>query len=112
MSYIALFFAGAFLCNCIPHLTKGLQGEPFPSPFARPPGKGNSSPLVNFLWGAFNVGVGLTLLSHHPVVVGANFDCLAVAAGALLLGAYLSRHFQKVREGSVTAPHGDGRLSK
>ena len=112
MNYIALFFAGAFLCNSIPHLTKGLQGEPFPSPFAKPPGKGNSSPLLNFLWGAFNVGVGLTQLSYHPVTIGANFDSLAVAAGALLLGAYLSRHFQKVREGSVTPPHGDARLSK
>jgi hypothetical protein len=49
MNSVALFFAGAFLCNSIPHLTKGLQGEPFPSPFAKPPGKGNSSPLVNFL---------------------------------------------------------------
>lgn len=112
MNYIALFFAGALLCNCIPHLTTGLQGETFPTPFARPRGKGNSPPLVNFLWGAFNVGVGLTILSYHPVVVGTNFDCLAVAAGALLLGAYLSRHFQKVREGYFTPPDGDARSSK
>jgi hypothetical protein len=104
MGYIALFFAGAFLCNCIPHLTAGLQGVPFPTPFARPRGKGNSPPLANFLWGALNVGVGCTILSYHPVAVGPNLDCLAVAGGALLLGTYLSLHFHKVRKGSVIAP--------
>ena len=25
MGYIALFFAGAFLCNCMPHLSAGLH---------------------------------------------------------------------------------------
>jgi hypothetical protein len=51
MDYIASFFAGAFLCNCIPHLACGLRGETFPTPFANPRGKGPSAPMVNFLWG-------------------------------------------------------------
>jgi hypothetical protein len=58
MDYIASFFAGAFLCNCIPHLACGLRGETFPTPFANPRGKGPSAPIVNFLWGAFNLLVG------------------------------------------------------
>jgi hypothetical protein len=103
MNYVALFLAGAFLCNCIPHLTAGLQGVPFPTPFARPRGVGNSSPLVNFLWGAFNIGAGLTILSYHPIVIGPNFDCLAMTGGALLLGTYLSRHFDKVRINACVA---------
>jgi hypothetical protein len=103
MNYVALFFAGALLCNCIPHLAAGLQGLPFPTPFARPRGIGNSSPLLNFLWGGFNVFAGLAILSYHPVVLGPNFDCLAMAAGALLLGTYLSRHFNEVRKGRVGA---------
>jgi hypothetical protein len=97
MNYAAVFFAGALLCNCIPHLSAGLQGRPFPTPFARPRGVGNSSPLVNFLWGASNVVAGLALFSHHPFVLGTNLECLALAAGALGLGTYLSRHFGKVR---------------
>lgn len=101
MNYAPLFFAGALLCNCIPHLAAGLQGVPFPTPFARPRGVGNSSPFVNFLWGAFNLGAGLTILSYHPIVVGANFDCLAMTGGALLVGTYLSRHFGKVRRERV-----------
>ena len=30
--YLALFFAGAFLVNSIPHFTNGISGRPFPSP--------------------------------------------------------------------------------
>jgi hypothetical protein len=97
LEYVALFFAGAFLCNCIPHVVAGLQGAPFPTPFARPRGIGNSSPLVNFLWGAFNLLIGLSILSRQPIAIGPSADCLALTAGALLLGLYLARHFGKVR---------------
>jgi hypothetical protein len=34
-SYIACFFAGAFLANAVPHFVKGVTGEPFPTPFAK-----------------------------------------------------------------------------
>jgi len=51
MDYLASFFAAAFLCNCIPHLACGLRGEPFPTPFANPRGKGPSTFIMNFLWG-------------------------------------------------------------
>ena len=100
MKFIALFFAGAFLCNAIPHVVAGLQGMPFPSPFATPRGVGNSSPLINFLWGTFNVCVGVGLLAYHPVVVGPNLDCLTLLAGALALGCYLALHFGRVRGGA------------
>ena len=98
IAYTAIFFAGAFLCNCIPHLCAGLQGMPFPTPFATPRGIGNSSPFVNFLWGAFNLFVGVYLLSANPVIVGPNLKCLVLAAGALVLGTYLSLHFAKARQ--------------
>ena len=97
MNYIALFFAGAFLCNCIPHLVCGLQGAPFPSPFAKPRGVGDSSPLVNFLWGFFNLLVGLYLLSRNPIVIGFNSEFFTLIVGALALGIHLSCHFGKVQ---------------
>ena len=43
--YMALFFAGALLVNCVPHFTNGVSGRPFPSPFASPPGQVPSSPF-------------------------------------------------------------------
>jgi hypothetical protein len=98
MTYLAPFFAGAFLCNAIPHLANGLSGSPFPTPFARPRGKGDSSPLVNFLWGFFNLAAGLALLETHPVALELITDCLIMAAGALVLGLYLSVHFGKVKQ--------------
>jgi hypothetical protein len=97
MSYVVMFFAGAFLCNSIPHLASGLRGEPFPTPFARPRGVGLSSPFVNFLWGSFNVVVGIILVSGRPVVAVLDPHFIALIAGALAIGTYLSLHFGKVR---------------
>lgn len=97
MNYVTLFFTGAFFCNAIPHLAAGLQGMPFPTPFARPRGVGNSSPFVNFLWGTFNLCVGIFLLSRASLLIGGNLECLSILAGALALGSYISIHFGKVR---------------
>lgn len=104
MSYLALFFSGAFLCNCVPHLASGLRGEPFPTPFAKPRGVGDSSALVNVLWGYFNLLAGLYLLTRQPVTLGVNANCLAVFAGALGLGTYMSVHFGKVWQGKHARP--------
>lgn len=97
MNLIANFFAGAFLCNCIPHLVCGLKGEPFPTPFAKPRGIGNSSPLTNFCWGFFNAVAGATLLVSSPIQIGINPSLLSLLAGSFLMGVYLSLHFGKVR---------------
>jgi hypothetical protein len=99
MNYAIIFFAGAFFCNCIPHLGAGLQGLSFPTPFARPRGIGNSSPLVNFLWGVLNLCIGLHLLSKQTVMIGPSSGCFALIAGGLAIGTYLSLHFGKVRAG-------------
>ena len=98
LGYLADFFAGAFLCNAIPHLVAGLQGVPFPSPFAKPPGIGDSSPLVNTLWGIFNLLIGILLLVRNPVTIGLSPDFAALAAGFLLLSIFTSLHFGKVRQ--------------
>ncbi len=59
--YVASFFAGSFLANVVPHFINGISGNPFPTPFADPPGKGLSSPLVNVLWALFNMLIGYLL---------------------------------------------------
>ncbi|MGY6253558.1 hypothetical protein ACXIVK_08855 [Paraburkholderia caledonica] len=96
MSFVAIFFAGAFLCNAMPHLTAGLRGEVFPSPFSTPHGKG-PSPLVNFLWGMLNALIGLALLVHRPFAPGVNVDSAALLVGVLVMGAFTSVHFGRVR---------------
>jgi hypothetical protein len=94
---VACFFAGALLCNCLPHLASGLQGRAFPTPFATPHGVGDSSAVVNVLWGFFNLLAGVSLLSIYPVAIGVNLGFLSLVAGALLLGVRLARHFEGVR---------------
>lgn len=94
---LALFFAGAFLCNALPHIAAGLRGEVFPTPFATPSVRGPSSPLVNSLWGLFNFVVGLQLLALYPFAIGPNPDFLALVLGALVLGCFLAFHFGKWR---------------
>lgn len=61
---VAYFFGGAFIANASPHLIAGVSGRPWHSPFATPPFKGLSSPMVNVAWGLFNVAVAYVLLLH------------------------------------------------
>jgi hypothetical protein len=60
--YVASFFAGMFLANAVPHFMHGVSGDPFPTPFAKPPGKGLSSPTVNVLWALLNLAIGYVLI--------------------------------------------------
>jgi hypothetical protein len=97
-TYVAYFFAGGFFVNTIPHFVSGVMGRPFPSPFAKPPGKGLSSPIVNVLWGAFNFAIAYLLIFR----VGA-FDIrntvhiLLVGVGGLLIGIQLASLFGRVQ---------------
>ena len=95
--YLLEFLAGAFLANSVPHTVNGISGAPFQTPFAKPPGVGESSPRVNVIWGFANFGAGLLLLHFFwPANWG---GWVALAAGALFLALQLSGHFGKVRAG-------------
>ncbi|HEY0297312.1 MAG TPA: hypothetical protein VGC69_18440 [Bordetella sp.] len=97
MHPISLFITGMLFCNSVPHLVCGLQGQRFPTPFAKPRGIGLSSPLVNFVWGFANLLVALALYARHPAALDANADTLAMLAGVAVLGVFSAVHFGKVR---------------
>ncbi len=59
--YVAAFFAGLFLANVVPHFVQGISGNKFPTPFAKPPGKGLSSATVNVVWALVNLVIGYLL---------------------------------------------------
>jgi hypothetical protein len=89
----AWFFAGAFLANAVPHFVQGVCGNRFPTPFANPPGKGLSSPLVNTVWGLGNFVVG-ALLFCAGQVRGHGWPAFLVAfAGAAALSIPMSIRF-------------------
>ena len=60
-NHAACFFSGMFLANSVPHFIHGISGDPFPTPFAEPPGKGLSSPTVNVAWAFANIIAGYNL---------------------------------------------------
>jgi hypothetical protein len=94
---ILAFLAGLLICNAVPHLSAGLRGEAFPTPFATPRGIGRSSPLVNAVWGWFNLFLGLAILPRlvlvSPVMPLFNTVWLSFALGFLLAAIYLAVHF-------------------
>jgi hypothetical protein len=88
--YVACFFAGLFLANTIPHFVHGVSGDPFPSPFANPPGKGLSSPLVNVLWGLANLVVGYVLARIGRVFKSNVIALIIFFAGVALISIQLA----------------------
>jgi hypothetical protein len=91
--YIAAFFAGFFLANTVPHLVHGVSGDAFPSPFADPPGKGLSSPLVNTLWACFNLLVGYILFRAGKVSSKNKLLLIVLFIGILASSIILSISF-------------------
>src|SRR5580692_3128488 len=84
---VSYLFGGAFAANAVPHFVSGVMGQPFQSPFAKPPGQGLSSSTVNVIWGFANFVVAYLLIAR----VG-NFDLratdnvIAAGLGVLLIG--------------------------
>jgi uncharacterized membrane protein YdcZ (DUF606 family) len=83
--YIACVFAGIFLTNAIPHFVNGVSGNSFPTPFANPPGKGLSSPLINVLWALANFLVGYILLRVGRVSQTNKWSLVAFFAGVVYI---------------------------
>lgn len=92
--YLSYFFGGAFLANALPHLMNGISGRSFQSPFAKPPGKGLSSPTVNVLWGLFNLAIAYVLVlrvgSFSPYNV---VQVATLGAGMLLMSVMCAISF-------------------
>lgn len=98
--YLLQFLTGMFLANGVPHFVHGISGASFQSPFAKPPGVGESSPLVNVLWGFGNLVAGLVLLHFFwPSGDTPWVGWAVMGAGALAISIQLALHFGKVRGG-------------
>ncbi len=98
---LACFLGGLFLANFFPHFIAGMSGAKFYTPFASPPFRGLSSPVVNMLYALLNLALAYTLL----VVVGSlelrQMPQVAVsAAGFGLASVFIARSVTKLRAGS------------
>ena len=94
-NYIACFFAGVFLANVVPHYVYGVCGDRFPTPFAKPPGKGLSSPTVNVVWALFNLAFGYFLFRLGKIWGGDGSALVIFFAGIAALSIMMSVSFAK-----------------
>ncbi len=92
-NYVSAFFAGFFLANFVPHFVSGVCGNPFPTPFAKPPGKGLSSPVVNVAWGLFNLIIGFFLFKKANISFDNNFSLAIFFTGIALISFFAAKNF-------------------
>src|SRR5215212_4045159 len=95
---VACFLGGVFLANFFPHFIAAMSGARFYTPFATPPFRGLSSPLVNVLYALFNLSAAYALL----IVVGSlelhRVPQAPVAAAGFGLGSiFIARSVTKLK---------------
>ena len=99
---VSYFFGGVFLVNAVPHFVSGTMGQPFQSPFAKPPGQGLSSSTANVLWGFFNGVIGYMLvLRVGRFDVRSTSHVLVLAVGVLLISLQSARRFGQFHGGNT-----------
>ncbi len=91
--YLATFFAGVFLANAVPHFVHGTSGDRFPTPFAKPPGKGLSSPTVNVIWALVNLVAGVLLFRVGRITTGDFVSLVVFFAGISAISLFSSVRF-------------------
>jgi hypothetical protein len=97
-AYLAYFFAGIFLANGVPHFVQGISGKKFQSPFASPPAVGESSPLVNVIWGLVNFIIGYALIyGVGDFTFGFTTAILVAGLGAIITSMGLAVYFGRIR---------------
>lgn len=99
---LAYLFGGAALTNAVPHFVSAVTGRPFQTPFAKPPGQGLSSSLVNFLWAFANLVLAYWLLCRVGTFDLRNdWDAAALGCGMLIIGIHASLHFGRFHGGAA-----------
>ena len=93
--YLFCFFGGAFIANFFPHFVRGITGAQFPTPFAKPPGRGTSPAPVNVLWALFNLAVGFLLLRAGTFSTENDPPLIAGFIGFAAMATMMSRVFSE-----------------
>lgn len=101
VDHLAWFFGGVFLANTIPHLVAGVSGRAFQSPFAKPPGVGLSSSLLNVVWALVNLAIAWLLLVRVGSFDIHEFGSIVPAGlGFGLMALFLANRFGRFHGGN------------
>ncbi|MGK3987402.1 hypothetical protein WME99_30455 [Sorangium sp. So ce136] len=100
--YFAYFLGGAFFANALPHLIAGVSGQPLQTPFASPPFKGLSSPMVNVAWALVNLACAYLLLVRVAAFDPRSwFDAGICFVGFGTMALQCSRSLHRIRKETV-----------
>ena len=91
--YLLEFLSGALLANGVPHFVQGVCGNRFPTPFAKPPGRGLSSPMVNVVWALANLVVGTILFRVGRLTTWDTSTVVVFFVGLAALSLMCSSNF-------------------
>ncbi|ADQ79174.1 hypothetical protein Palpr_1025 [Paludibacter propionicigenes WB4] len=91
--YLNGFFVGAFLSNSLPHLVKGVCGDKFPTPFAKPSGRGLSSPALNVVWALLNMVIAYLFFRFSKLSFQDNLSVITFFAGFAIVSLISSKGF-------------------
>jgi hypothetical protein len=98
-AYLAYFFAGGFLVNGIPHFIHGISGKKFRTPFSRPMTTGESSPLLNVIWGIINFLIGYVLVfGVGQFQLGFTSDTSMLILGGIVMSVVLALILTRLQE--------------
>jgi hypothetical protein len=101
----ACFFGGLLLANFFPHFIAGMSGVRFYTPFATPPFRGLSSPVVNMVYALFNLALAYALLVLLGSLELQRVPQVAVsAAGFGLASIFIARSVTKLKGSSQSLP--------
>src|SRR5258708_30658086 len=79
---VAIFLAGLFFANGIPHFVNGISGKDFHNPTLHRFVPDLPSPLFNVIWGMFNFGLVIFFLSLAGILnFATNTDIILFATG-------------------------------
>ena len=84
------------LPNAESHLVRGWTGQRFPTAFAHPTGKGESSSVLSVLWGLANLLGSFLLINVGQFAWGFTWSMLALGVGIAGMSVMLARHFGSV----------------
>jgi hypothetical protein len=101
VSHCRLFFRQRFFHERYSALHQRRVGASVPNPFASPPGRGLSPPVVNVLWGSLNLVIAYLLVFRVGTFDFRRIhDVVIAGVGGLLMAVMLSRTFAGIgREG-------------